>query len=474
MAMASRSKTYRAVSRVILPLLWIIMIGHAVAQDAVNQQAIVRIGAGKSVQQAIEAIDGTVIDTIPGKPIYLVSFPEALNLTEALTALNANPDVDTSQANHIVEFTEINQVDQVIPDQSAPPLLQGTSPASYYGHAGYDAIRADSAHRISTGEDVFVAFIDNGIDFDHPLFESAIGNYGYDFVDNDTLPAEDSGLYYGHGTFVAGIILRVAPDCKLIPYRAFDEDGRGTVFNITKAVYRAIDDSARILNMSFSVLADNAILRDAIDAASNADIAMVAAPGNDSSYVAVYPAGYNDVIAVSAIDSMDVISDFSNYGQLIDICAPGENIYSSLAGYYQWGTWSGTSFSAPMAAGASALILSLEKNLTSSRVEQVLMGTAETELQWGTVVPDDSLYGYGCLDALEAVSEFNKGDVDFSGEINNTDKSYLEEYLYLYGPAPVPLPKVGDLDCSGEVNLTDYMILINYLESGGPRPTPCE
>jgi serine protease len=458
----------------ILPLLWIIMMGHAAAQDAANQQAIVQIGPGKSMQQAAQAIDGTVIDSIPGKLTYLLSFSDSLSLNDALTTLNANPNVDTTQPNHIVGFTEINQVDQVIPDQSAPPLLQGSSPANYYEHAGYDAIGADSAHRISTGENVIVAFIDNGIDFDHPLLEGVIGNCGYDFIDNDTLPAEDSGLYYGHGTFVAGIILRVAPDCKLIPYRTFDGDGWGTVFNISKAVYRAIDDSVRVLNMSFSLSADNTILKNAINAAFNADIAMTAAPGNDSNNVSVYPAGYNGVIAVSSIDSMDVISDFSNYGQLIDICAPGEDVYSSLAGYYQWGTWSGTSFSAPMAAAVSGLILSVEPNLTSSRVEQVLTGTAETELQWGTVVPDDSLYGYGRLDALAAVSEFNKGDVDCSGEINNTDKSYLEDYLYQYGPAPIPLPKIGDLDCSGEVDLTDYMILINYLESGGPKPTPCE
>ncbi|HDS00733.1 MAG TPA: hypothetical protein ENO22_14115 [candidate division Zixibacteria bacterium] len=472
--MANTSKRYRAVLGVIVPLLGIIMAGHAIAESTASQQVIVEIGVGKSAQEAAAAINGTVIDSIPGKLIYLLSFPDSQELSQTLTTLYENANVDTAQPNHIVGFTEIDQVDQVIPDQSAPPLLQGTSPANYYGHAGYDAIGADSAHKVSTGENIIVAIIDNGIDFEHPLFNGAFECNGYDFVDDDPLPAEDSGLYYGHGTFVAGIIMRVAPDCKLIPYRAFDEDGSGSVFNITRAVYRAIEDSARVLNMSFSMTSDNLILKDAIDAAFDANIAMAAAPGNDSSYVSVYPADYRGVIAVSAIDSMDLISDFSNYGDLIDICAPGEDIYSSLAGSYQWGTWSGTSFSAPMAAGVSALILSLEPNLTTSRVEQVLAGTAETELVWGTVVPDDSLYGHGRLDALEAVSEFNRGDVDCSGEINAIDKAYLQDYIYQYGPAPIPLPKVGDLDCSGEVDLTDYMILINYLENGGPKPTPCE
>ncbi|MBD3218423.1 MAG: S8 family serine peptidase [candidate division Zixibacteria bacterium] len=472
--MANLLRINRAVIWVILPVLLLFFAGQVFATDLVSQQAIAKIGAGKSAQQAAQAVNGTISDSIPGKMTYLISFPDSLTVSQALSTLNGNSNVDTAEANHIMEFTEIDQVDMVIPDQNDPPLLKGSSPPNFYGHPGYDAIKADSAHKISEGENVVVAIIDNGIDFDHPLFDSVFKDNGYDFVDDDTSAAEDSGSYYGHGTFVAGIIMRIAPKCKLIPYRAFDEDGSGNVFDIASAIYRAVSDTAHVLNLSFSMTTNNAILKNAISAAFDADISMAAAPGNDSSDVTVYPADYKGVVGVSAIDTLDVISDFSNYGDLIDICAPGEDVYSSLAGDYEWGTWSGTSFSAPMATGVMALMLSLEPNLDPVRVEEVLQGAAETDLQWGTVVPDDSLYGYGRVDALAAVSELNKGDVDYSGEINDTDMSYMEQHLYDDGPAPVPLPNVGDLDCSGDVDLADYQILINYLNYGGPKPTPCE
>ena len=472
--MVNLLKINRAVLYVFLPMLLLIFVGQASANDYVNQQAIVKIGAAKSVQQAAAAVNGSIIDSIPGQSIYLISYPDSLSGSQALSELNNDTNVVTAQSNHLVAFTELSQVSQSLPDQSDPPLLYGSSPPNYFGHPGYDLIEVDSAHKISTGEDVVVAIIDNGIDFDHPLFDGVFAGSGFDFVDNDTLPAEDSGSLFGHGTFVAGIVIRIAPDCKLLPLRAFDEDGWGNVFDIAEAVYYAIDAEAQVLNMSFGFTTDNLILNEAIDAAFDANIAMAAAAGNDSSEVATYPAKYKGVITVSSLDTLDVISDFSNYGDFIDICAPGEQIYSSLAGYHEWGTWSGTSFSAPMASGVCALLLYLEPALDSDRIEELIQLTAEKELQWGTVVPDDFEYGHGRLSPISAVSEFNKGDVDCSGVIDNIDKFYLQEYLYEQGPPPLPKPEVGDLDCSGDVDITDYIILINYIENGGPKPTPCE
>jgi hypothetical protein len=127
-----------------------------------------------------------------------------------------------------------------------------------------------------------------------------------------------------------------------------------------------------------------------------------------------------------------------------------------------------------MTAATCALLLQLEPNLAPDRAEEVILYTATTGLQWGEVTPDDSCYGCGMLNALEAVSQFNKGDVDNSRLIDILDVNYLEDYIYMSGPAPIPLPEIGDLDCSGNVDIEDMIILINYLNNGGPAPEPCQ
>ncbi len=461
----------------ILALMLVFMAGlfkNLAATDTVSNEVIVKMLPGKSVGSAIASINGTVIDTIPGTNIFLVAYPDSLTQPQVLSQLQDNSEVGIVDLNHILEFPELNQMSQSLPDQTAPTFLMGESPAGYYDGASYDAILADSAHKISTGDGILVAIIDNGMDFDHPLLSNAFMSHGYDYIDNDTIAAEESGSFLGHGTFVAGIIMRIAPGCQIIPLRAFDEEGYGNTFDIAEAIYGAIDGGADVINMSFSMDIDNGILKDAIEAAFDANISMAAAAGNNGSNTTVYPADYRGVIAVSALDSVDLIADFSNYGDMIDVCAPGVNIYSSLTGDYDWGTWSGTSFTAPMAAATCALLLQLEPNLAPERTEEVIQNTATTGLQWGAVTPVDSCYGYGMLNALEAVSQFNKGDVDNSKLIDILDVTYLEDYIYLSGPAPVPLPEIGDLDCSGNVDIEDMIILINYLNNGGPAPQPCQ
>jgi subtilisin family serine protease len=444
------------------------------AADSIGGQVIIKMLPNKSVGGAISAINGTVTDTIQGANVFLIEYPDSLSQLWVISELSDNSDVVIVEPNHVLQVPELMQMSQSFPDQNSPAFLMGESPISYYGNPDYDAIKADSAHKIATGNNVVVAIIDNGVDFDHPLFSDAFKYHGYDFVDDDTVAAEEPGSFLGHGTFVTGIIVRIAPDCRIIPLRAFDEEGYANVFNVAAAIYRAIDDSARIINMSFSVDVDNAILSEAIETAFNAGISMAAAAGNGGINTTVYPADYRGVFAVSAIDSLELIAGFSNYGDMIDICAPGVNIYSSLTGDYEWGTWSGTSFSAPMVSATCALLLELEPNLDPIRMMEVIQNTADTDLQWGTVTPDDIYYGFGRVDALAAVIEFNKGDVDYSMEVDELDVFYLQDFLYQNGPAPVPLPEVGDLDCSGSVNLDDMIILINYLSNGGPAPIPCE
>ncbi|MFH2037207.1 MAG: S8 family serine peptidase [Candidatus Zixiibacteriota bacterium] len=435
---------------------------------------IIKMESNKSIQSILDDINGTVIDSIEGQNIYLVSSVRSFNADSMASSVCQNQGVLFAQPNYLADIPEGNQISQSFPDDRRPSLVYNISPPDYFGQDNILTINSDDANLISTGEGVLIGIIDNGIAFEHPLFQGFIANNGYDFNDNDTDPSEEPGIAFGHGTFVAGLIKRVAPDCQIVPLRAFNGDGLGTVFSIAQAIYWAIDNDLNILNMSFSLNTTEFLIAEATRIASQNNIIMVASCGNDGLEIMTYPAAYNNVIAVTSIDKQELLADFSNYGKYLDVCAPGVDIYSSLAGEYEWGTWSGTSFSTPMVSAACALVSSIieDNGSIASRVKGIIRSSARTELLWGTVIPRDNEYGFGCLDAREAVISVVRGDVDNSGEINILDINYLVKYLYYNGPEPVPFTEIGDIDKSGIIDYNDIQALISLINSNNPGSPP--
>jgi subtilisin family serine protease len=425
-------------------------------QEFQSNSFIIKAKSNKALEPILLDLNATIVDSIAGKDIFLVNYSSGLEIAQVVSNVKKIKDVVFSQPNYITSIPEAEQGSQSFPDEECPGLDYNTSPPMYFGHPGILSIGADSANLISTGENVVVAVIDNGIAFNHPLFENALAGTGYDFYSNDTDPSEEPGDALGHGTFVSGIIRRIALGCQLVPLRAFNGDGYGHVFAISEAIYWAIDNNVDVINMSFSMGISNPLIEEAVSDAEEAGIYLVAASGNNGLELTTYPAGYNDVIGVSAIDESEVRADFSNYGSYINVCAPGVNIYSSLAGEYEWGTWSGTSFSAPMVSAVCAIIKS-KASVRGSNIDiiDIIQSTARTELQWGTINPYDNEYGYGCIDAFNAVLSVVKGDVDASGDLNILDIDYLTRHVYYGGPAPVPVYQVGDMDNSGVLDQDD-------------------
>ena len=429
-------------------------------------QIIIKIEDGLNLDSLLEEFGADIIDSIPEKDVYLaLRTTYSYDLQEIIDSLHAKPGIIFVQPNFLIGLPEACQIAQAFPDDDAPSHLVGFSPPDYYGDTGAYVIESDQANLLARGENIIVAVIDNGIDYNHDLYGGSFAGSGYDLIDNDTLAAEEPGSLYGHGTFICGIIKRVAPDCRFLPIRAFDCNGYTDVFMIAEAVYLAINDpcDVNIINMSFGLYTDNSVLQQAINDALMAGITLVAAPGNDNSSRFHYPGAYPGVIAVSAIDSLDNVTAFSNYGPYIDVCAPGENIYSALPDTLMWGIWSGTSFSAPMVTGVCALILSLNPLLSPLEMEQNIRFTADRELQWGMVEAPDDEYGYGCVNALNPVIYWKKGDVDNSGSIDIIDVTCLINYIYKNGPAPNPFVELGDVDCSGAMDLMDITLLIAYI-----------
>jgi len=275
---------------------------------------------------------------------------------------------------------------------------------------GVKRIGAGVVHASNKGTDIKVAIIDTGIDYNHPDLDD---NYegGWDFVNNDDDPMDDDG----HGTHVAGTVaaedngegvVGVAPEAFLYALKVLDETGRGYVSDIVAAIEWATDpngdedtsDRLDIINMSLGGGA-NSTLEDACLSAYNEELLLVAAAGNSGNPPGrgdniIYPAAYDSVIAVAATDQNDVRARWSSTGPDLELSAPGVAINSTLLGG-GYGEGSGTSMASPHVTGTVALMIAA--GITDIRNE--LQSTADDlgATDW------DSLYGYGLVNAAEAV-----------------------------------------------------------------------
>jgi len=226
---------------------------------------------------------------------------------------------------------------------------------------------------------------------------------GYDWAYNDTDPMDD----WNHGTFVAGIIAAVTNNeigiaglaqVKIMAEKVFNKEGEGYESWIASAILHATDQGAKIINLSFSTEYNGSLLYEAVKYAYQNNVLLVAAAGNEANDTKVYPAAYEEVIAVTATDSNDKPALFTNFGQWVELAAPGVNIYSTLR-WDRYDYWSGTSFACPHVSGLAALIWSKFPNATRDWVRNRLRETADDLGDPGF----DIYYGYGRINAKKAI-----------------------------------------------------------------------
>lgn len=260
-----------------------------------------------------------------------------------------------------------------------------------------------TAQTMSVGEGVTVAVLDTGVQLDHPYLSSVLVD-GYDFVDNDNHPDDELPLdrsteltASGHGTHVAGLIHYVAPKAKIMPLRVLETNGGGDLFTIMAGVVFAIHNGADIINMSLGTTLNSEMLQSILLFADAEGIIIVAAAGNNADSEPQYPAAYNHVIGVASITEEYKVSDFSNFGEWVDIVAPGESAFSSFpTDGYAW--WTGTSMATGLVSGQLALIESVAPNLD---MDDFLEEIAQSVEQQNPGF-DDKL-GFGYIDSAEAL-----------------------------------------------------------------------
>jgi subtilisin family serine protease len=161
---------------------------------------------------------------------------------------------------------------------------------------------------------------------------------------------------FGHGTMVAGLIHVVAPNAQLMPIKAFQPDGTGTLFNVVQAIRYATDQGANVINMSFSFSNSSAALKNAIDYARSRGVTLISSVGNDGVQTDnSFPADYSGVAGIAATDNNDIAAPFSNYGKkIVSYTAPGVGLVTLFPGGH-YAMVNGTSFSSALASGLAAL-----------------------------------------------------------------------------------------------------------------------
>ncbi|TDC22473.1 type VII secretion-associated serine protease mycosin [Streptomyces sp. 8K308] len=281
-----------------------------------------------------------------------------------------------------------------------------------------DQLGLPQAWDLATGEGVTVAVIDSGVDARHPDLEGQVAR-GREFVGvrterefttDDPAPQLDCE---GHGTAVAGLIAArradgdrvtgVAPGATVYPVRMADGVENATARTFAAAIDDAVDADVGVINLSLAIPSDYEPIRDAVERALAADVVVVAAAGNEGnanvSGGRMYPAAYDGVLAVAAVDAQGQPLDSSNAGPWVDLAAIGADQVVVSPGGEGYRVEGGTSMAAAQVSATAALVRSRFPDLSAAEVADRLTRSA-TPLGGGR----NDRTGAGLVDPFNALT----------------------------------------------------------------------
>jgi len=282
---------------------------------------------------------------------------------------------------------------------------------------------------------VVIAILDTGINAEHIEFAGRIVQ-GMDFVNDDKNPDDD----HGHGTHAAGIIAAAAdngvgsagicPKCKIMPIKVLTENNVGNWSDVVAGIMYAANNGAQIINLSLGSTMPSDSVKEAIDYAHNdKGVLIIAAAGNWSTDEPFYPASFEETLAVSATDQASELWSLSNFGDYVDVSAPGDRIYSTdsnlddnKAGF----TFrSGTSMAAAHVSGLAGLLLSQDTTYSLETLKTLITDHAD---DLGPASRDDQ-FGSGRINVCKAM------DAQYGPPAHNPEGNTLDSQPYrLYLP----------------------------------------
>lgn len=319
---------------------------------------------------------------LAGVTMHLYTIVGGAPVRQVIVALQADPTVVTAQPNYFYTLQQTTSA------TSGPPQYA-------LGRLGITEV-----HQITKGAGVPVAVIDSGIDFSHP---ELAGNEHISLNVTDEKVPEP----HKHGTSIAGILASsatltgVAPEATVIGIRAFDTSGEApasTSWRIATALDEAEKNGAGVINMSFAGPHDPLIERSVAGAGKRGMIAVAAAGNGGPEAAPLYPAAYEQVIAVTAVDQNDGLFGGANRGDYVALSAPGVDILApSPGGSYAVST--GTSMAAAHVSGIIALLLSRKPDLTRDAIMEIF-GKSSADLGAPGKDPE---FGRGLPTAISAL-----------------------------------------------------------------------
>ncbi len=309
------------------------------------------------------------------KAAVTVSFPSPPSIEDLESGLDENPCLLG-----IAENSEVQQSQSFSASAVNDPQATQQAHLNFVGHDESQSLQS------AITEKVVVAFVDSGVDYDHPdlssrMWRDANGNHGYNYIALNNSPLDDDG----HGTHVAGIVAAIENNSygvagltggyiEIMAVKVLDSNGAGTSQNVFNGIQYAIRNGADIINLSVEAQGQNPLMEDAISDAIAAGIVVTAATGNQNSEITsnnLYAPAYigpslGGVISVASVDTINAgLSLFSNYSTTYaELSAPGaENSANTNGGLLStslgggWTRIRGTSQATPIVTSAAALLV---------------------------------------------------------------------------------------------------------------------
>jgi len=255
-----------------------------------------------------------------------------------------------------------------------------------------------------------VCIIDTGYNLGHPDLPGT--NDGVTGQANNSAVGNWYNDGNGHGTHVAGTIaaydnnegvVGVYPGVNMHIVKIFNDNGQWTyASDLIDAITQCQDAGSNVVNMSLGGGSSSTTERNAMQSFTDAGMLLVAAAGNDGNSAKSYPASYDAVMSVAAVDSNENRASYSQYNDQVEIAAPGSAVQSTYP-TNTYASLSGTSMATPHVAGGAALVWSYFPQCSNNQIRSALNATAEDKGSAGR----DNFYGYGLMQLADAYNYLN-------------------------------------------------------------------